>query len=85
MAQISQMLRGVAWEERLVVDRCFVLSLGQNGVGFQTEQHIKHIAARWRVSQIPQISQMLRGVAWEERLVVHRCCSLSLGQNGVGF
>ena len=46
MAQISQMLRGVAWEERLVVDRCFVLSLGQNGVGFQTEQHIKHIAAR---------------------------------------
>ncbi|EGQ12959.1 hypothetical protein HMPREF9136_2214 [Prevotella dentalis DSM 3688] len=85
MAQISQMLRGVAWGERLVVDRCFVLSLGQNGVGFQTEQHIKQIAARWRGSQIPQISQMLRGVAWGERLVVDRCFVLSLGQNGVGF
>ena len=39
---------------------CYVLSLGQNRVGFQTEQHIKQIAARWRGSQIPQISQMLR-------------------------
>ena len=27
---------------------------------FWTKQHIKHIAARWRGSQIPQISQMLR-------------------------
>ena len=70
MAQISQMLRGVAWGERLVVDRCFVLSLGQNGVGFQTEQHIKHIAARWRVSQMAQISQMLRRGAWGDGLCI---------------